>query len=185
MKADGVYHTFIKNETTRYVEHATATSVTGPWTFVGTGNFAGWGSGMEGPTVVRLDDGTWKIFLDGQGSVGFLQASSPDLTTWSATSPLPVLSDLVRHGTIIRDTPAVGGDGGDASDGGSDANSGTGGEPSGGHSGATSGSDSSSGCACRLPAPPDRSHGREGQAAVALLALVGIVAAWRRPRRRG
>ena len=45
-----------------------AAAALAPWTFVGTGNWAGWGSGMEGPNVVRLDDGSWKIFLDGQGA---------------------------------------------------------------------------------------------------------------------
>ena len=35
------------------------TSLNGPWTFTGTGNWAGWGSGLEGPAVVRLPDGRW------------------------------------------------------------------------------------------------------------------------------
>jgi hypothetical protein len=63
---------------------------------------------MEGPNVVQLDDGTWRIFLDGQGSVGFLTATSSDLDKWSATTPLPGLTDIVRHGTVIRDVPASG-----------------------------------------------------------------------------
>ena len=108
LETAGKYHLFAKNETTRYLEHATASALTGPWTFVGTGNWAGWGSGMEGPCVVKLDDGTWRIYLDGQGSVGFLYANSPDLMSWSKTSPLPMLSNLVRHGTVLRD-PGVGG----------------------------------------------------------------------------
>jgi MYXO-CTERM domain-containing protein len=111
MKDRGVYHAFAKNETTRFCEHATANSLTGPWTFVGTGNWAGWGAGMEGPNVVRLDDGSWKIFLDGQGAVGFLQAASTNLSLWSGTSPLPVVSNLVRHGTVIRDEPVGSGNG--------------------------------------------------------------------------
>jgi hypothetical protein len=111
MKNAGVYHAFTKNETTRFCEHATATNLTGPWTFVGTGNWAGWGSGMEGPNVVRLDDGSWKIFLDGQGAVGFLQAATTNLSVWSGTSPLPAISNLVRHGTVIRDEPVGSSDG--------------------------------------------------------------------------
>ncbi len=66
---------------------------------------------MEGPTVVRLDDGSWKIFLDGQGAVGFLQAATTNLSVWSGTSPLPAISNLVRHGTVIRDEPVGNGDG--------------------------------------------------------------------------
>ena len=123
MKNAGVYHAFTKNETTRYCEHATATSLTGPWTFVGTGNWAGWGSGMEGPNVVRLDDGSWRIFLDGQGAVGFLQATTTNLSVWSGAFALPAISNLVRHGTVIRDEPvgSSAGDGGAADAHGADA----------------------------------------------------------------
>lgn len=32
------YHAFSKNESAKYIEHATAHSITGPWTFVQTGN---------------------------------------------------------------------------------------------------------------------------------------------------
>lgn len=37
--ADGkvIYHAFSKNESAKYIEHATALSVAGPWTFVQTG----------------------------------------------------------------------------------------------------------------------------------------------------
>ena len=108
LKPNGIYHAFLKNETTRYVEHATAAKVTGPWTFVGTGNWAGWGSGMEGPCVTTLDDGTWRIYLDGQGAVGFLYSDSRDLMTWSKTTPLPLLTNVVRHGTVFRDAPLPG-----------------------------------------------------------------------------
>jgi hypothetical protein len=102
LKVGATYHAFAKNETTRYCEHATASSLFGPWKFVGTGNWAGWGSGMEGPAVVELDDGTWRIFMDGQGSTPFVTATSPDLYTWSAWTPLPGVGNLVRHGTVIR-----------------------------------------------------------------------------------
>jgi hypothetical protein len=115
LKVGATYHAFAKNETTRYCEHATAPALTGPWTFVGTGDWAGWGSGMEGPAVVQLDDGTWRIFMDGQGSVPFVTATSPDLGHWSAWVALPGLGDVVRHGTVIHDSPT----GGAAADAGS------------------------------------------------------------------
>jgi hypothetical protein len=103
LKVGSTYHAFAKNETTRYCEHATASTLTGPWTFVGTGNWAGWGSGMEGPAVVQVEDGTWRIFMDGQGSTPFVTATSSDLYTWSSWVALPGLGDVVRHGTVIRD----------------------------------------------------------------------------------
>ncbi|MDP9036727.1 MAG: glycoside hydrolase family 43 protein [Myxococcota bacterium] len=126
LKARGVYHAFTKNETTRYLEHATAPSLTGPWTFVGRGNWSGFGPGMEGPCVVPLDDGTWRIYVDSQTrpiTARFLTATSPDLTTWSQPIVLPGWGGL-RHGTVVRDSP--GGtpaptDGGTSADGGGDA----------------------------------------------------------------
>jgi hypothetical protein len=121
LKVGGTYHAFAKNETTRYCEHATASNLTGPWTFVGTGNWAGWGSGMEGPAVVQIDDGTWRIYMDGQGSTPFVTATSPDLYTWSSWIALPDgLGDVVRQGTVIRDTTVGGpaGDGGTPEDAG-------------------------------------------------------------------
>jgi hypothetical protein len=60
------YHAFVKSEATRYLEHATAPSLTGPWTFVGKNNWAGWGSGLEGPSIVRLDDGRYRMYVDPQ-----------------------------------------------------------------------------------------------------------------------
>jgi Glycosyl hydrolases family 43 len=127
LKVGTTYHAFSKNETTRYCEHAIATKLTGPWTFVGTGNWAGWGSGMEGPAVTQLDDGTWRIFLDGQGSVPFVTATSPDLNTWSGITALPDVGNLVRHGTVIRDVAT----GGAPVDGGTTPDAGDDGAPSG------------------------------------------------------
>jgi hypothetical protein len=122
VKDDGAYHAFSKNETTKYIEHAVSSSLLGPWSWVGVGDWAGWGSGEEGPALVRLDDGRWRIFMDCYNSCGFLTAVGTDLTSWSATSPLPGLSGQVRHGTVWRDEDsAIQGDGGQADGGAPDA----------------------------------------------------------------
>src|SRR5664280_3222712 len=63
-KLGNTYHAFVKSEVTRYLEHATAPSLTGPWTFVGKDDWAGWGSGMEGPSIVQLDNGTFRMYVD-------------------------------------------------------------------------------------------------------------------------
>ncbi len=119
VKLDAKYHAFTKNETSKYIEHATAAALTGPWTFVGTGDWAGWGSGKEGPALFRLDSGQWRILMDCYGNCGFLQATSPDLNTWSSASVMPGgLSGVVRHGTVLREEDAVLGDGGASASGG-------------------------------------------------------------------
>ena len=106
VKSGAIYHCFIKNETTRYLEHATAPSLTGPWTWAGLGNWAGWGSGIEGPSIAKLSDGTWRMFIDPQAAgTPYKYMNSPDLNTWSGLITLPGnLASVVRHGTILRDT---------------------------------------------------------------------------------
>jgi Alpha-L-arabinofuranosidase B (ABFB) domain/Glycosyl hydrolases family 43 len=111
VKSGGTYHNFLKNETTKYIEHATATSLNGPWTFVGTGNWAGWGSGLEGPALVQLPDGRWRIYFDQYGAGRYYYADSSNLSTFGAKVELPGLSGTARHFTVLRenagDTTAV------------------------------------------------------------------------------
>ncbi|WP_112263910.1 AbfB domain-containing protein [Lentzea terrae] len=103
VKTGGTYHNFLKNETTKYIEHATATSLNGPWTFVGTGNWAGWGSGLEGPALVQLPDGRWRIYFDQYGQKRYFYADSANLTTFTAKTELPGLSGTARHFTVLRE----------------------------------------------------------------------------------
>ncbi len=107
------FHAFSKNETTKFIEHATASALLGPWTWVGTGDWAGWGSGKEGISLFRLDSGTWRMFLDCYSGCGFLYADSDDLNEWSDTRTVPGgLSGVVRHGTVLREETGTGGLGG-------------------------------------------------------------------------
>ena len=55
------YHVFTKSETSsKFIEHATASSLTGPYTFVQTGDFAKWGR-AEGPCITQLLDGRFRL----------------------------------------------------------------------------------------------------------------------------
>jgi len=103
VRSGSTYHAFVKNETTKYIEHATAPALTGPWTFTGTGNWAGWGSGLEGPAVVQLPNGSWRLYFDQYGAGRYYYADSTDLNTWSAKTELPGLSGTVRHFTVLRE----------------------------------------------------------------------------------
>ena len=137
VKVGSTYHAFTKSESTRYLEHATASTLTGPWTLVGTGDWAGWGAGMEGPTIVKLDSGMWRMFMDPQQST-FFYSDSADLLTWSQARPLPGVAAVVRHGTVIRDesvgqsSGASGGAGGTTGLGGNSGPGGFGGAAAGG-----------------------------------------------------
>jgi MYXO-CTERM domain-containing protein len=109
VKDGAAYHAFSKNETTKFIEHATAPALRGPWTWVGIGDWAGWGSGKEGISLFQLDDGQWRMFLDCYTGCGFLYATSGALDTWSGTQLLPGgLSGVVRHGTVLREEVSAG-----------------------------------------------------------------------------
>lgn len=142
LKVGSTYHAFVKDEVTRFLEHATATKLTGPWTFVGKADWAGWGNGMEGPSIVKLDDGTWRMFMDPQQG-GFAYTDSKDLTTWSKRAAPPGPGSVLRHGTVIRDvalTLAEGGSLSSAGSGGSGGSNSESGSPvSGGPSAGTAG----------------------------------------------
>jgi hypothetical protein len=57
------YHVFTKSETSsKYIEHAVASSLTGPYSFVQTGNFAGWGR-AEGPSITQLPSGSYRLYV--------------------------------------------------------------------------------------------------------------------------
>ena len=103
VKSGTTYHAFVKNETTKYIEHARASSLTGPWTFVGTGNWAGWGSGLEGPAVVQLPNGAWRLYFDQYGARRYFYADSNDLNAFTGKVEMPGLSGVVRHFTVLRE----------------------------------------------------------------------------------
>jgi MYXO-CTERM domain-containing protein len=133
LKVGSTYHAFVKDEVTRFLEHATATKLTGPWTFVGKADWAGWGNGMEGPSIVKLDDGTWRMFMDPQQG-GFAFTDSKDLTTWSKRAPPPGAGAVLRHGTVIRDEALTLAEGGTTSSSGGGGSGGSGGANSEGGS---------------------------------------------------
>jgi len=102
VKVDQTYHALSKGAT--WIEHATATTVTGPWTWVGTGNWAGWGQGFEAPALVRLDDGSWRVYADAFVSRTGLWTGTadPTLGVFSTLTPLGA-GGVVRHGTVLAD----------------------------------------------------------------------------------
>lgn len=106
VKIGNTYHAFVKNETTKYIEHATASNLAGPYTFVGTGDWAGWGSYVEGPALYQLDNGTWRIIMDGYGDGHYWYSDSSDnFQTWTPKQLVPNgLSGFVRHGTVLKET---------------------------------------------------------------------------------
>jgi hypothetical protein len=103
------YHAFTKNETTKYIEYATASALTGPYTIRRTGDWAGWGGTREGPALIQLDNNGWRIFFDGYGDGSYYYSDSYDtFTTWSAPKKLPGISGTARHFTVVKETVSGG-----------------------------------------------------------------------------
>ncbi|MCZ4076425.1 arabinofuranosidase [Rhodococcus sp. H36-A4] len=95
VQVGSTYHAFTKNETKKIIEHAVASSPAGPYSFVPSGD---WGTMLEGPALVQLPNGAWRIYLDAYTENKYLYSDSTDgLRTWSATQELPGLSGTVRH----------------------------------------------------------------------------------------
>ncbi|MFF0163586.1 glycoside hydrolase family 43 protein [Streptomyces sp. NPDC005263] len=109
VRTGSTYHAFTKNETAKYIEYATASSLTGPYTIRRTGDWAGWGSYREGPALVQLDNGGWRIFFDGYGDGTYYYSDSYDtFATWSAPTALPGVSGTARHFTVVKETVSGG-----------------------------------------------------------------------------
>lgn len=102
VKVGATYHNFIKNETTKYIEHATATSLDGPWTMVGTRDWAGWGRLLEGPALTRLPDGGWRIYFDEfMVKRNWYSDSHDGFKTWTPKTEM-VGSGTLRHFTVLK-----------------------------------------------------------------------------------
>ncbi|MFE0453880.1 glycoside hydrolase family 43 protein [Streptomyces sp. NPDC058914] len=109
VRIGSTYHAFTKNETTKYIEYGTATHLAGPYTISRTGNWAGWGSYREGPALVQLDNGAWRLFFDGYGDGNYYYSDSYDtFATWSTPKALPGVSGTARHFTVIKETVSGG-----------------------------------------------------------------------------
>lgn len=97
-----------------YMDLATAPSLFGPWTWIGTGNWAGWGTGYEGPAMVLMDDGTWRTYADQLGGHGIMTGTADanlDMSSFSGFSPIvqTPAGDVLRHGTVWRQPPLAAG----------------------------------------------------------------------------
>jgi len=104
-KVGSTYHAIVKNETTKYLEYATASSLAGPYTFSGTGNWSGWGNWLEGPAVIQLDNGNYRIYFDAYSEGKYYYSDSANFTSWSAKQEVPGgLSGFIRHMTVLKET---------------------------------------------------------------------------------
>ncbi|MFD4354469.1 hypothetical protein ACFWPX_18085 [Nocardia sp. NPDC058518] len=108
VRVDGRVFAFVKNEDSKLIELAVADRPVGPYRFIATGDWAGWGGPREGQSVVRLPDGGHRIYLDAYTEGRYYFSDSHDgFRTWSPPAELPGLSGVVRHGTVLTEFSAL------------------------------------------------------------------------------
>lgn len=92
------YYLFWKDNGADYLCLSTSSSPFSGYTAIRTGNWAGWGSGLEGSSVIHLPDGTWRAYFTWNHSdlvshgIYYSETSAADLLSgWSAPTLMPAL----------------------------------------------------------------------------------------------
>jgi hypothetical protein len=109
---------FIKNRAGNWVLfYSTGTSIeratgganlTGTYTIDRTGNWANWGTGIEGPNIVR-DGGLYRLYFDRfTAGTGYAWSESADLDAWTAPADVVTAANTltpwqsIRHGSYLK-----------------------------------------------------------------------------------
>ena len=100
------YVMFVKDEVSFVIMRAWADSPLGPWTLDRTGNWLGITGLVEGPQLMRMPGGRFRLFYDRYTANQLAYRDSTDLDTWSAEVTLSYpLADL-RHLGLLWLSPA-------------------------------------------------------------------------------
>ena len=113
IKDGGTYYLWYKNETSgqKYIEVASSSTLTGTYTRILAGDWAGWGSGLEGASVIKRGAGDYLIYTDAyQAGLGMRYATSSALLSgWSALTTIgktTIGATTMRHGCpMLVDIP--------------------------------------------------------------------------------
>lgn len=103
------YYMWVTNHTLREVELASATSLMGPYTMQRTGNWAGWGDWIEGPTMYSTGPISWRLALEHYNSslpdfhqMYYSDCNTLDLLACTWTALQPWVEDFkYRHGSVL------------------------------------------------------------------------------------
>jgi hypothetical protein len=107
VKIGATYYAFCKSTSTMSIDFARASNLAGPYTLWKTGNFVSYDG--EGPALVALDNGGWRMYFDGYRVGKYWFTDSYDtFQTWSTPAELPGVSGFVRHFTVLKETVSGG-----------------------------------------------------------------------------
>lgn len=89
VRRGSTYYLWYKNETAaQTVEYASSASLTSGYVIEESGDWAGWGTNLEAQSLIQLDNGDWRIFLDAEGAGISYSDSSDDWATWTAKAAI-------------------------------------------------------------------------------------------------
>jgi hypothetical protein len=110
VKKGSTYYLWYRGYAASYIQIASCATADGTFSAYKTGDWAGWGSGAEGPCVAQVDGNHWIMWLDdfvtgGYSAINYSE-STDDWATWSAKSVIYKLNEQLQwaHGTIIKTT---------------------------------------------------------------------------------
>ena len=93
VKVGSTYYYWFKDEDEATIQYATATAPLGPYTVQTTGDWAGFGTGREGISMVQITNTKWRIYFEQYPLGGFRWSESEDnFATWTT----PVIFDPDR-----------------------------------------------------------------------------------------
>ncbi len=97
------YELWYKNETTKYIEIATATALLGTYTTIHSGDWAGWGSPLEGPSRIPMSGPPTRAFLEKYAVLGYYYSDTSDGgATWAALAAVgTTLPNAPRGGEVL------------------------------------------------------------------------------------
>ena len=101
----GTYYMWCKQDNTALIMLASSSSATGTFSMIRTGDWAGWGSGFEGPFMYTKPGGGWLLMMEAYLTTHLMYYAScnnadPTVCTWSALT-LWTEDRIFRHGSII------------------------------------------------------------------------------------
>lgn len=103
----GTFYMWCKDATGSFITLASSSSVTGPYAMLKTGNWAGWGSGFEGPFAYPQPGGTsWYLMFEAFATTHqmfYSSCSTLDFTACTWTAKTAWTEDAIyRHGAVIH-----------------------------------------------------------------------------------
>ena len=109
------FYLWFKDEANKHIEIAESSALTSGYTLLESGDWAGWfaakdagANSIEGPCVIRLDDGRWRVYFnenDGLDSIRAVYSETTDdwrtgTSTWTTQASLTT-DALMSHGSVI------------------------------------------------------------------------------------